>query len=677
LLDFTSTRENLNDQFLKQEYKMASGAGCRVIPTPVSTTPATTIPLGPNSNFVNRGSDTALLKPSIKTSVTGVRQVISALQSGTREVRSYLLNEVNIVYECKVCFNMFRSLANLTAHKRSYCIERFEDVNHVFSSKKSTEAAQLQTVVIEGEPVESVIPEPSWDIENYAPSLDLLKDAGILSAIEEKPVINRLLPPRKPNLNSVVDKLASKLDSEFYKTVEKKVATEKKLTKTEGICLEPMNQNSNAQFQSWTTGFEYKEVQNLKQAVTVALAPTGKELPKGDMNGAIDRSKSPTTSEGSKENVDEDFDKNTSIDDNGNTVRYPCPECKKGFAKVSNVYKHLASNHGKNKEEYTKMKKEIQDNAYIVEKADVKSRGPHAKSNAEKITNDEESAPQYQFKKAKSEKALQLALAIGLVNRNGVGMQKVNKPAEKVEKAADVKVDGRGRGRPAKKTTLDEMQARFEEEEKDEQNEINGQNGLDEFEDSDSEVTFNPESISPEAEEHMPNKKRKRIELVTKDTPKAESTWRGGEFNCVLCSKSFKTPTFLLQHYVSPHFKQELKSEFSDALSKKKCPTCKASFDTETKLLMHLGATHREVQKYLPDHGRNLNAGVRSPAKSKTPLRGPTPDPSQKFLANLMKGQTKSPVQVSDGGKKSSPKSGSPKNAVSTELPQLADEFMS
>eukprot|EP00092_Neocalanus_flemingeri_P039851 GFUD01043402.1.p1 GENE.GFUD01043402.1~~GFUD01043402.1.p1 ORF type:complete len:648 (-),score=155.03 GFUD01043402.1:902-2845(-) len=647
---------------------MASGAGCRVIPTPVVATPTpTTNPLGPNSNFINRGPDSAVLRPSIKTSVTGVRQAITALESGTREVRSYLLNEVNIIYECKVCLNMFRSLANLTAHKRSYCIEHFEDVNHIFSSKKSSEAAQLQTVVIEAEPVETVIPEPSWDIENYAPSLDLLKDAGIISAIEEKPIINRLLPPRKANLTAVVDKLASKLDSEFYKTAEQKVATEKKLTKTDGICLEPMSQSSNAQFQSWTSGFEYKEVQTLKQPVIVAIAPTGKELPKGDMNGAIDRSKSPTTSEGSKENIEEEFEKNTSIDDNGNTVRYPCPECKKGFAKVSNVYKHLATNHGKSKEEYTKMRKEIQDNAYIVEKADVKSRGPH--SNPEKLINNDEPAPQYQFKKSKSEKALQLALAIGLVNRNGVGMQKINKQVEKIEKeekVADVKADGRGRGRPPKKTTLDEMQARFEEEEKLEQNESNGQNGMGEFEDSDSEVSFNPESISPEAEEHMPNKKRKRIELVTKETPKAESTWRGGEFNCILCEKSFKTPTFLLQHYVSPHFKNELKNEFTDALVKKKCPTCKAGFDTETKLLMHLGATHREVQKYLPEHARNFKPVMRSPAKSKTPLRGPTPDPSQKLFANLAKGPMKSP-------EKKSP----PKNSIATELPQLADEFMS
>ena len=82
---------------------MASGAGQRVVSSSQNNQP-----LGPNSNIINRGPDAALLKPSIKTSVTGVRQIIKALEVSSAEIRDYLLNEVNIVYECKVCMNMFR-----------------------------------------------------------------------------------------------------------------------------------------------------------------------------------------------------------------------------------------------------------------------------------------------------------------------------------------------------------------------------------------------------------------------------------------------------------------------------------------------------------------------------------------------------------------------------------------
>ena len=62
-------------------------------------------------------------------------------------------------------------MANLTAHKRSYCLEKYEEVNHVFSSKAGAEAASLKTVIVEGEVVETVIPEDNTDTENFSPSL--------------------------------------------------------------------------------------------------------------------------------------------------------------------------------------------------------------------------------------------------------------------------------------------------------------------------------------------------------------------------------------------------------------------------------------------------------------------------------------------------------------------------
>ena len=68
-----------------------------------------------------------------------------------------------------LCFQ--RSLANLTAHKRSYCLDKFEDVTHIFSSKVNCEAAQLRTVIVEGETIETVVPEDNLDTENYSPSL--------------------------------------------------------------------------------------------------------------------------------------------------------------------------------------------------------------------------------------------------------------------------------------------------------------------------------------------------------------------------------------------------------------------------------------------------------------------------------------------------------------------------
>ena len=53
------------------------------------------------------------------------------------------------------------------------------------------------------------------------------------------------------------------------------------VTRTDGVCLEPIAQTTAAQFQSWTTGFEYQQVQRLnKRQVMAAVGPNGRELPR-------------------------------------------------------------------------------------------------------------------------------------------------------------------------------------------------------------------------------------------------------------------------------------------------------------------------------------------------------------------------------------------------------------
>ena len=154
---------------------------------------------------------------------------------------------------------MFRSLANLTAHKRSYCLEKYEEVNHVFSSKAGAEAASLRTVIVEGELVETVIPEENT--ENLSPSLgknqkhnlernmnvkaylfsDLLKDAGLISELEGRSPNNRLLPPKK-SLTSVVERLAARKSEEHRNNVRNKIETETNSSSTDMVLMEPIDQ---------------------------------------------------------------------------------------------------------------------------------------------------------------------------------------------------------------------------------------------------------------------------------------------------------------------------------------------------------------------------------------------------------------------------------------------------
>jgi len=347
---------------------MAAAAGTRVqLPEPKS------LPLGPATNKLNQPKkvDTALLRPALTTTVTGMRQAIHALETGTLEVRSYLLNEVNLIYECKVCHNMFRSLVNLIAHKRSFCKQQYKQVTHFYDDQDNTKAAELETVVIEAEPIETVIQDDAWEIENYAPSLNLLKDADILQDIQSRPLINRLLPPKKQGLAGVVASLRAKVgnkDAGYYENQCRQIEARKSEAEAGTLYIEPISETSNGLFQTWkvtegeapTTGENYRVIQEKEKGISVTVSENGTAMPRGvpaelenwrERNGPV----SPG-SEGSKENH-EDVAKQT---------KFQCPECKKLFTLVKTVVKHLVKFHNKTTDQAKLLRKKIKNNAITV-----------------------------------------------------------------------------------------------------------------------------------------------------------------------------------------------------------------------------------------------------------------------------------------------------------------------
>ncbi len=146
---------------------------------------------------------------------------------------------------------MFRSVANLVAHKRSFCTQRLQDVKHVYSrdpSEYPTQAissATPTTVLVQPEePVDTVVPEKEWDFSQYSHSLELLKEAGFISEIENQPVVKTLKPAKgKQGLEGVVNWLKEKqingFETDYYRQKEAEHI----------VRLEPMTQTSKAVFQ--------------------------------------------------------------------------------------------------------------------------------------------------------------------------------------------------------------------------------------------------------------------------------------------------------------------------------------------------------------------------------------------------------------------------------------------
>ena len=162
------------------------------------------------------------------------------------QVRDYLFNECHVIYECRTCLNMFRSVANFIAHKRSYCTTKLKNVRHVFRRDPPAELdltpETTTTAFVEPEPVETVIPDQEWDLRDYSPSLELLREAGLIQEIETKPLVTSL--KKDKSLSSIVGRLRWKaeggLESSYYRSREREAHT---------YLIEPMRQTSLAVFQ--------------------------------------------------------------------------------------------------------------------------------------------------------------------------------------------------------------------------------------------------------------------------------------------------------------------------------------------------------------------------------------------------------------------------------------------
>ena len=196
--------------------------------------------LMPNSSKSTRSSssqfntkiDPSVVRKPIEVSMTGMRQAAQVLANGNKEIRHYLFNEVNLIYECKVCFNMFRSLANLVAHKRSFCTKRLQDVKHIwrrdeFDLDEGHDDLDLEDVIVEPEAVETVLDEDNFDLTEYSESLETLKEAGFIEEVMNKPLfsdLNHEIKRKKKSIKVIVDRLKEKAicgqENRFYSDKE-------------------------------------------------------------------------------------------------------------------------------------------------------------------------------------------------------------------------------------------------------------------------------------------------------------------------------------------------------------------------------------------------------------------------------------------------------------------------
>ncbi|CAH0763727.1 unnamed protein product [Diatraea saccharalis] len=98
------------------------------------------------ANEDNEDLDFSLLRKPIFTSITSFAQARKIFDLATEELKGLISNECDILYECKVCRNIFRSLANFISHKRIYCMEHFNSTLHGQFFKMNSTANEMMKI---------------------------------------------------------------------------------------------------------------------------------------------------------------------------------------------------------------------------------------------------------------------------------------------------------------------------------------------------------------------------------------------------------------------------------------------------------------------------------------------------------------------------------------------------
>ena len=339
--------------------------------------------LGPAARNLSSGPDLSQLKSPIRTSLSGTKQVIHALECGTGEVKEYLLEEINLMYECKTCFSVFRSIANLVAHKRTFCKSKYSSLQHVYDDKgRGPPPPEVQTVVVEAEPVECVVEQEDISLENYSPSLELLKTSGVLEDISNRPLVDRLLPPGKTGLRSVVAKLRARQEGRSQAQPSQRVPPVRSSTSTQVVHLEPIYETDSGLMQSWrvseegeTLGQTYRAWQEAEQEKQCY-----KVWPNGQVTSSKETIKLVAGPDGQTFSVRVPSDAFNTVEDiesedeDTGYTRYPCPTCRKSYSKIMSVFRHMVASHDITMQEAKAKRKIINNQSVYVEGRRTKSK---------------------------------------------------------------------------------------------------------------------------------------------------------------------------------------------------------------------------------------------------------------------------------------------------------------
>lgn len=217
--------------------------------------------------------DLSSLRKPIDTSVSDLYQVCGLLEDGTDEVKSILSYECNIIYECRVCHSLFRSIVNLVSHKREYCREKFDITLHRHVLNNYNVVSGMQSACISTVATCCLFHDISFQHSARESIIHMYKtEQRSNDGVKNDRILRSQVPkePNKKDLTAIIDMLNKKREECINEKLETKNAISN--PNDRHIYLEAIDTNCSAVYQTVeSSDVVVDAIDLMKEQVSVTL----------------------------------------------------------------------------------------------------------------------------------------------------------------------------------------------------------------------------------------------------------------------------------------------------------------------------------------------------------------------------------------------------------------------
>ncbi|XP_072397859.1 uncharacterized protein [Diabrotica undecimpunctata] len=325
----------------------------------------TTLGKAPGQNEKEE-ADVSHLKRPIETSIYNIQDIFNLLKNATEEVKEYVTYECDIMFECRICKNIFRSLANFILHKRNFCRLKYK---------------RLDTSCSGDIPQEQVPPpEPPEDrttvkgIENIA---DKLKEGLEVQQLTQELLVADLSAENKSK------------DDVSHTSMGSSVLLQNIVTNNAAVFQTLMgNTSSSSDDNPESMKNEVMELHGILESDKVVLGPDGKvcNFKTNQINAkpVIPPSRFSCTKCNGKFSTKKTLSFHLKNKHNDSRMVYVCPDCKETFANTWSVFRHLYKVHRKSSSQVKKLREQISNNVIRKDQETQKKVQKKVTSNTEK-----------------------------------------------------------------------------------------------------------------------------------------------------------------------------------------------------------------------------------------------------------------------------------------------------